>query len=162
MRVYEKQSKAWSIFSVFILVYFSLAGIFVALALRFDVSRGKGSQYFKSAFLGYTVGLVLTIVVMNWFQAAQVNYSWPSVLSSLHVQLYPVKVLSCGYTHSLSWETDNLLCSLCFQPALLYIVPAVIGFLATHCIWNGEVKPVCSPPLFDSLRHYVLGMNFLI
>ncbi|MBA0719677.1 hypothetical protein Golax_007333, partial [Gossypium laxum] len=48
-----------------------IPGIFVALALRFDVSRGKGSQYFKSAFLGYTVGLVLTIVVMNWFQAAQ-------------------------------------------------------------------------------------------
>ncbi|XWS28379.1 hypothetical protein CRYUN_Cryun25bG0063700 [Craigia yunnanensis] len=75
-----------------------IPGIFVALALRFDVSRGKGSQYFKSAFLGYTVGLVLTIVVMNWFQAA--------------------------------------------QPALLYIVPAVVGFLAAHCIWNGEVKPL--------------------
>ncbi|XP_058724718.1 signal peptide peptidase-like [Vicia villosa] len=73
-----------------------IPGIFVALALRFDVSRGKQSQYFKSAFLGYTFGLVLTIVVMNWFQAA--------------------------------------------QPALLYIVPAVIGFLAAHCIWNGEVK----------------------
>lgn len=49
------------------------SGIFVALALRFDVSRGKQGQYFRSAFLGYTVGLVLTIVVMNWFQAAQVN-----------------------------------------------------------------------------------------
>lgn len=73
-----------------------IPGIFVALALRFDVSRGKGSQYFKSAFLGYAFGLALTIVVMNWFQAA--------------------------------------------QPALLYIVPAVIGFLGAHCIWNGEVK----------------------
>ena len=49
------------------------SGIFVALALRFDVSRGRKSQYFKSAFLGYTFGLVLTIVVMNWFQAAQVT-----------------------------------------------------------------------------------------
>lgn len=49
------------------------SGIFVALALRFDVSRGKQPQYFKSAFLGYTVGLVLTIIVMNWFQAAQVT-----------------------------------------------------------------------------------------
>lgn len=49
------------------------SGIFVALALRFDVSRGKQPQYFKSAFLGYTFGLVLTIVVMNWFQAAQVT-----------------------------------------------------------------------------------------
>ncbi|KAJ6895919.1 Minor histocompatibility antigen H13 [Populus alba x Populus x berolinensis] len=72
--------------------------IFVALALRFDVSRGKDSQYFKSAFLGYTAGLVLTIIVMNWFQAA--------------------------------------------QPALLYIVPAAIGFLAAHVAWNGEVKPL--------------------
>ncbi|KAK7311796.1 hypothetical protein RJT34_10161 [Clitoria ternatea] len=73
-----------------------IPGIFVALALRFDVFRGKQPQYFKSAFVGYTAGLVLTIVVMNWFQAA--------------------------------------------QPALLYIVPAVIGFLAAHCIWNGDVK----------------------
>jgi minor histocompatibility antigen H13 len=48
------------------------AGIFVALALRFDVSRGNENRYFRSAFLGYTVGLILTIVVMNWFQAAQV------------------------------------------------------------------------------------------
>ncbi|CAA7403257.1 unnamed protein product [Spirodela intermedia] len=75
-----------------------IPGIFVALALRFDVSRGKDSRYFSSAFLGYTVGLVLTIVVMNWFQAA--------------------------------------------QPALLYIVPGVIGFVATHSLWKGEVKPL--------------------
>ncbi|KAF3653684.1 Signal peptide peptidase 1 [Capsicum annuum] len=75
-----------------------IPGIFVALALRFDVSRGKEPQYFKSAFLGYTFGLALTIFVMNWFQAA--------------------------------------------QPALLYIVPAVIGFLSVHCIWNGDVKPL--------------------
>ncbi|XP_078149383.1 signal peptide peptidase [Carex rostrata] len=73
-----------------------IPGIFVALALRFDVSRGKENRYFRSAFLGYTVGLVLTIVVMNWFQAA--------------------------------------------QPALLYIVPGVLGFVATHCLWNREVK----------------------
>ncbi|XP_031101309.1 signal peptide peptidase [Ipomoea triloba] len=75
-----------------------IPGIFVALALRFDVSRGKQSQYFTSSFVGYTVGLGLTIFVMNWFQAA--------------------------------------------QPALLYIVPAVIGFLAVHCLWNGDVKPL--------------------
>ncbi|KAH7673490.1 Peptidase A22B signal peptide peptidase protein [Dioscorea alata] len=73
-----------------------IPGIFVALALRFDVSRGKPNRYFNSAFVGYTVGLVLTIFVMNWFQAA--------------------------------------------QPALLYIVPGVIGFVAVHCLWNGEVK----------------------
>ncbi|KAK7264006.1 hypothetical protein RJT34_31608 [Clitoria ternatea] len=50
-----------------------IPGIFVALALRFNVFRGKQPQYFKSAFVGYTTGLVLTIVVMNWFQAAQVT-----------------------------------------------------------------------------------------
>ncbi|KAG5577554.1 hypothetical protein H5410_057688 [Solanum commersonii] len=33
--------------------------------------QGKEPQYFKSAFLGYTFGLALTIFVMNWFQAAQ-------------------------------------------------------------------------------------------
>lgn len=75
-----------------------IPGIFVALALRFDVSREKGERYFKSAFIGYAVGVIVTIIVMNWFQAA--------------------------------------------QPALLYIVPGVIGFLAVHCIWNGEVKPL--------------------
>ncbi|KAK9125067.1 hypothetical protein Scep_013913 [Stephania cephalantha] len=75
-----------------------IPGIFVALALRFDVSRGKENCYFRSAFLGYAVGIALTIFVMNWFQAA--------------------------------------------QPALLYIVPAVVGFTAVHCIWNGEVKPL--------------------
>ncbi|XBI43765.1 hypothetical protein VPH35_108496 [Triticum aestivum] len=76
-----------------------IPGIFVALALRFDVSRGiKSRGYFNSAFLGYTAGLTVTIVVMNWFRAA--------------------------------------------QPALLYIVPGVIGFVAVHCLWNGEVKPL--------------------
>ena len=59
-------------------------GIFVALALRFDVSRGKHSQYFRSAFLGYSVGLVLTIVVMNWFQAAQVTIACSLLYSSLY------------------------------------------------------------------------------
>ncbi|CAN0858850.1 Signal peptide peptidase [Linum grandiflorum] len=75
-----------------------IPGIFVALALRFDASRGRGNQYFKSAFVGYTAGLVVTIIVMNWFKAA--------------------------------------------QPALLYIVPSVIGFLGAHVLWNGDVKPL--------------------
>ncbi|XP_020256157.1 signal peptide peptidase 1-like isoform X1 [Asparagus officinalis] len=87
-----------------------IPGIFVALALRFDVSRGKQNRYFNSAFFGYTLGLVLTIVVMNWFQAA--------------------------------------------QPALLYIVPGVIGSVGIHCLWNGEVKPLLdyseSTPATDS------------
>ncbi|KAJ1277545.1 hypothetical protein BS78_04G012800 [Paspalum vaginatum] len=73
-----------------------IPGIFVALALRFDASRGIKNSYICSAFLGYTVGMIATIIVMNWIQAA--------------------------------------------QPALLYIVPGVIGLVATHCLWNGEVK----------------------
>ncbi|XP_064991752.1 signal peptide peptidase 2-like [Musa acuminata AAA Group] len=73
-----------------------IPGTFVALALRFDVSRGKKICYFNSAFLGYIIGLTLTIIVMNWFQAA--------------------------------------------QPALLYIVPGVIGIVGAHCLWNGDVK----------------------
>ncbi|XP_018679270.2 signal peptide peptidase 2 isoform X2 [Musa acuminata AAA Group] len=79
---------------------FSMLGlgdiVIPALALRFDVSRGKKICYFNSAFLGYTIGLTLTIIVMNWFQAA--------------------------------------------QPALLYIVPGVIGIVGAHCLWNGDVK----------------------
>uniref|UniRef100_A0ACD5V781 Uncharacterized protein n=1 Tax=Avena sativa TaxID=4498 RepID=A0ACD5V781_AVESA len=75
-----------------------IPGIFVALALRFDVSRGIKKRYFNSAFLGYFAGMTATIVVMNWFQAA--------------------------------------------QPALLYIVPGVTGFVAVHSLWNGEVKPL--------------------
>ncbi|KAL0390770.1 UNVERIFIED_CONTAM: Signal peptide peptidase [Sesamum calycinum] len=71
---------------------------FSMLGLGDIVIPEEKSQYFKSAFVGYTVGLVVTIIVMNWFQAA--------------------------------------------QPALLYIVPGVIGFLAAHCLWNGEVKPL--------------------
>lgn len=52
----------------------------MALALRFDVSRGKGPQYFKSAFLGYAVAVVSTVIVMKWFQAAQVGVSEKFVL----------------------------------------------------------------------------------
>ncbi|XP_024970564.1 signal peptide peptidase-like [Cynara cardunculus var. scolymus] len=89
-----------------------IPGIFVALALRFDVSRRRKSHYFKSAFLGYAVGVILTILVMNWFQAA--------------------------------------------QPALLYIVPAVIGFLAAHCIWNGEVKPLLE---FDESKSAIVDTD---
>ncbi|GBG85107.1 hypothetical protein CBR_g39566 [Chara braunii] len=75
-----------------------IPGIFVALALRYDESQKTGKRYFKSAFIGYTVGLITTIIVMNWFQAA--------------------------------------------QPALLYIVPGVIGFMGAHAVIRGELKQV--------------------
>jgi len=100
-------------------------GIFVALALRFDVSRGIKNRYFNSAFLGYTVGLTVTIIVMNWFQAAQV--------SSVTQILPLISVIS----EILIWSFSGHM-----QPALLYIVPGVIGFIAVHCLWNGEVKQV--------------------
>ena len=113
--------------------FLTASGIFVALALRFDVSRGRPNRYFNSAFAGYTAGLVLTIFVMNWFQAAQVNfvmhlYSFPSHSNSVSI-----------FERTLFWGT---FCSLLVQPALLYIVPGVIGFVAAHCLWNGEVKEV--------------------
>jgi minor histocompatibility antigen H13 len=49
-----------------------IPGIFVALALRFDLSRGHKKTYFYSAFAGYCAGLLVTILIMNWFQTAQV------------------------------------------------------------------------------------------
>lgn len=73
----------------------------MALALRFDVSRGKGSRYFKSAFLGYTVGLVLTIIVMNWFQAAQViiacffSFGFPPQMSMCLGIIVPSVIDNC-------------------------------------------------------------------
>ena len=124
----------------------NFSGIFVALALRFDVSRGKESQYFKSAFLGYTFGLVLTIVVMNWFQAAQVTLR--TLCSFCFVQCMPRG--SCHFARFCRIQFLKLTAVFLtvFQPALLYIVPAVLGFLAVHVICNGEVKPVSSRSLF--------------
>lgn len=73
-----------------------IPGIFVALALRYDYSKGTRPRFFVSAFSGYVAGLVTTIIVMNYFQAA--------------------------------------------QPALLYIVPGVMGFLGLHGAIAGEIK----------------------
>mmetsp|Transcript_70370 Transcript_70370/g.223014 ORF Transcript_70370/g.223014 Transcript_70370/m.223014 type:complete len:389 (-) Transcript_70370:208-1374(-) len=74
-----------------------IPGIFVALILRYDLSRPGGQlRYFCSAFGGYAGGLAATIVVMNVFKAA--------------------------------------------QPALLYIVPAVLGAVGVHAWIRGEVK----------------------
>lgn len=145
-----------------------LPGIFVALALRFDVSRGKGSQYFKSAFLGYAFGLILTIVVMNWFQAAQVGslcfLMFPEQMNnySLDNKLYHFLNVSIDQNILFSFSTFHpnmtLLLALSivlFQPALLYIVPSVIGFLAVHVIWNGDIKPVCIFPM-TYLENFIL------
>ena len=49
-----------------------IPGIFIALLLRFDASRGKASQpYFISNLIAYEVGLAITVGVMHFFDAAQ-------------------------------------------------------------------------------------------
>jgi minor histocompatibility antigen H13 len=92
-----------------------IPGIFVAIILRYDAEHsnyhGKAisavsggvsgtkkstARYFKSAFIGYVIGLATTIAVMNIFQAA--------------------------------------------QPALLYIVPAVLITTFGHAKMCGEAE----------------------
>jgi len=53
-----------------------IPGIFVALMLRFDAHRARGHKdfkkpYFTFTFGGYFLGMVTTIAVMHFFQAAQ-------------------------------------------------------------------------------------------
>jgi len=49
-----------------------IPGIFIALALRFDVSRlDRRRPYFRNTLIAYVVGLVTTVLVMHTFQAAQ-------------------------------------------------------------------------------------------
>ena len=48
-----------------------IPGLFVALILRYDLSKGFRTQYFRSCFVGYCLGLATTIFVMGWFKAAQ-------------------------------------------------------------------------------------------
>lgn len=46
-------------------------GIFVALMLRMDRSRGFQTSYFASAMAGYVGGLLATVLVMTQFDRAQ-------------------------------------------------------------------------------------------
>jgi minor histocompatibility antigen H13 len=49
-----------------------LPGIFIALLLRFEQSKSTGSRlYFTSTCVAYLAGLILTVVVMHVFDAAQ-------------------------------------------------------------------------------------------
>jgi len=82
-------------------------GIFIALLLRYDAHRARRfrsiyfeTPYFKTTFVGYALGLILTIFVMHTFQAA--------------------------------------------QPALLYLVPACIGFSSVQAIMLGDLKGLYS------------------
>jgi len=57
-----------------------LVGIFIALMIRFDAFRSRKQYknkdfprpYFTFTFVGYILGMVATISVMHFFQAAQV------------------------------------------------------------------------------------------
>ncbi|XP_066931604.1 minor histocompatibility antigen H13-like [Clytia hemisphaerica] len=62
-----------------------IPGIFVALLLRFDNSKGTGSRaYFYSSFIAYFLGLVLTVVILHVFKSAQpaLLYLVPACLGS--------------------------------------------------------------------------------
>jgi len=49
-----------------------LPGVFIALLLRYDVSKGENSNlYFYAGFIAYILGLALTIGVLTIFNAAQ-------------------------------------------------------------------------------------------
>jgi minor histocompatibility antigen H13 len=84
-----------------------IPGVFIALLLRYDAFRatkkrsttpkGKWSKpYFVATFIGYTLGLVVTIAIMHIFRHG--------------------------------------------QPALLYLVPACIGFSFVTALRLGDVK----------------------
>lgn len=49
-----------------------IPGIFIALLLRFDCSKGTGSYtYFYANYFAYLMGLVMTVVILHVFKSAQ-------------------------------------------------------------------------------------------
>lgn len=64
------------------------AGLFISLMLHFDARNGSGKRYFYAAMAGYTLGLAITIVVMNVFEAAQpaLLYIVPCVCGAVFAQ----------------------------------------------------------------------------
>merc|ERR1712212_63695 len=49
-----------------------IPGIFIALLLRFDCSKGKDSCiYFYTNYFAYLVGLVTTVVILHVYKSAQ-------------------------------------------------------------------------------------------
>ncbi|XP_003745016.1 minor histocompatibility antigen H13 [Galendromus occidentalis] len=49
-----------------------IPGIFIALLLRYDLSKGTDSKlYFSLSFAAYVLGLILTVIVMTVFKHAQ-------------------------------------------------------------------------------------------
>ncbi|KAG2538793.1 hypothetical protein PVAP13_9NG404214 [Panicum virgatum] len=103
-------------------------GIFVALALRFDVSRGIKNRYFNSAFLRYT-GFDSDHHCNELVSCCTGEFCCSGLL--------PFHPLISVISEILIWSFWGHM-----QPALLYIVPGVISFVVVHYLWNGEVKQV--------------------
>jgi len=81
-----------------------IPGIFIALMLRFDSKRANGRRhfskpYFNFTFGGYILGMVTTIAVMHFFQAAQ-----PALL-----YLVPACIGASLFTAALLGEVKELL-----------------------------------------------------
>lgn len=72
-----------------------IPGMFVALALRYDLGRSAdkspnvsfGKPYFNAAITAYAFGLATTMVVMHTFGAAQ-----PALLYLRYLTPYPLVV----------------------------------------------------------------------
>lgn len=65
------------------------AGLFVSLMLRFDTMNGSGKKtYFYSAMVGYILGLIVTLIVMYSFKAAQpaLLYIVPGIAGAVFAQ----------------------------------------------------------------------------
>lgn len=65
------------------------AGLFVSLMLRFDTMSGSGKKtYFYSAMVGYMLGLIVTLIVMYSFKAAQpaLLYIVPGIAGAVFAQ----------------------------------------------------------------------------
>ncbi|KAK3277150.1 hypothetical protein CYMTET_14824 [Cymbomonas tetramitiformis] len=80
--LFPRPSDAEKAFSMLGLGDIVVPGIFVAIMLRYDATRDTGKPFFNITFFGYVLGLVTTVFVMNFFNAAQpaLLYIVPGVL----------------------------------------------------------------------------------
>lgn len=82
-------SMEWSNFNMLGLGDIVIPGLFVSLMLRYDTMHGSGKKvYFYSAMVGYTLGLIVTLVVMYAFKAAQpaLLYIVPGIAGAVFAQ----------------------------------------------------------------------------
>ena len=101
-----------------------IPGIFVALMLRYDVKNGFRTKYFQSCFGGYVLGLSATLFVMIYF-----NVSTRCWLDCFSMNCFPMFMV-CPLDPQAA------------QPALLYIVPSILGCTGVHAWLRGELKQV--------------------